>query len=100
MEFPASFDLRSVDTDGDGIGDRCYVTPVRAQYPAAVPGHYEVGDTAYLTLDNFSYMFGADHYALTETDELPIDTFGQVIRAHRQIRHARLKLTLFRNVFT
>ena len=77
MEFPASFDLRSVDTDGDGIGDRCYVTPVRAQYPAAVPGYYEVGDTAYLTLDNFSYMFGADHYALTETDELPIDTFGQ-----------------------
>ena len=85
MEFPASFDLRSVDTDGDGIGDQCYVTPVRAQYPAAVPGYYEVGDTAYLTLDNFSYMFGADHYALTETDELPIDTFGQVIRAHRQI---------------
>ena len=33
MELPASFDLRSVDTDGDGIGDRCYVTPVRAQYP-------------------------------------------------------------------
>ncbi len=31
--FPASFDLRSVDTDGDGVGDRCYVTPVRAQYP-------------------------------------------------------------------
>lgn len=31
--FPASFDLRSVDTDGDGIGDRCYVTPVKAQYP-------------------------------------------------------------------
>ena len=31
--LPASFDLRNVDTDGDGIGDRCYVTPVRNQYP-------------------------------------------------------------------
>ena len=27
QEIPASFDLRSVDTDGDGVGDRCYVTP-------------------------------------------------------------------------
>ena len=31
--LPESFDLRSVDTDGDGIGDRCYVTPVRFQNP-------------------------------------------------------------------
>ena len=34
-ELPASFDLRSVDTDGDGVGDRCYVTPVRFQNPFA-----------------------------------------------------------------
>ena len=58
---------------------------VRAQFPDAAPGYCEVGDTAFLTLDNFSYMFGVNHYALAETDELPIDTFGQVIRAHRQI---------------
>ena len=32
-ELPASFDLRNVDTDGDGVGDRCYVTPVRFQNP-------------------------------------------------------------------
>ncbi len=31
--IPESFDLRSVDTDGDGIGDRCFVTPVRLQNP-------------------------------------------------------------------
>ena len=31
--LPAAFDLRSVDTDGDGIGDRCYVPPVRLQNP-------------------------------------------------------------------
>ena len=34
-ELPASFDLRNVDTDGDGVGDRCYVTPVRFQNPFA-----------------------------------------------------------------
>ena len=31
--LPASFDLRSVDTDGDGVGDRRYVPPVRQQNP-------------------------------------------------------------------
>ena len=31
--IPASFDLRNVDTDGDGKGDRCYVPPVRQQNP-------------------------------------------------------------------
>ncbi len=31
--LPAAFDLRSVDTDGDGVGDRCYVPPVRQQNP-------------------------------------------------------------------
>ena len=32
-ELPAVFDLRSVDTDGDGIGDACWVTPVKLQNP-------------------------------------------------------------------
>ena len=31
--FPSKFDLRNVDTDGDGEGDRCYVTPVKFQNP-------------------------------------------------------------------
>ena len=31
--IPEQFDLRSVDTNGDGIGDRCFVTPVRFQNP-------------------------------------------------------------------
>ena len=31
--LPSKFDLRNVDTDGDDVGDRCYVTPVRCQYP-------------------------------------------------------------------
>lgn len=32
-EYPERFDLRNVDTDGDGIGDTSYVTPVKSQYP-------------------------------------------------------------------
>ncbi|MBR4576195.1 MAG: hypothetical protein IKO25_03255 [Clostridia bacterium] len=31
--LPETFDLRQVDTDGDGVGDRCYVPPVRQQNP-------------------------------------------------------------------
>ena len=31
--YPASFDLRNVDTDGDGKGDTSYVTPVKLQHP-------------------------------------------------------------------
>ncbi|MBR2093528.1 MAG: hypothetical protein IJ904_05765 [Candidatus Methanomethylophilaceae archaeon] len=31
--IPSKFDLRSVDTNGDGVGDRCYVTPVKLQNP-------------------------------------------------------------------
>lgn len=31
--IPSSFDLRSVDTDGDGVGDRCFVTKVKLQNP-------------------------------------------------------------------
>ena len=31
--FPERFDLRSVDSNGDGVGDRCYVTGVKFQNP-------------------------------------------------------------------
>ncbi len=31
--FPAAFDLRSVDTDGDGEADSCWVTHVKSQDP-------------------------------------------------------------------
>ena len=32
-DYPAAFDLRNVDTDGDNIGDTSYVTPVKFQNP-------------------------------------------------------------------
>ena len=58
---------------------------LRTGYPEAAPGYYETGDTAFLTLDTFNYNAGVDHYAVQEGDPLPVDTFGQVINAHRQI---------------
>ncbi|MBR2547642.1 MAG: hypothetical protein IKF07_05560 [Eubacterium sp.] len=32
-DYPAKFDLRDVDTDGDGKGDTSYITPVKFQNP-------------------------------------------------------------------
>lgn len=32
-QYPDSYDLRNVDTDGDGTGDTSYVTPVKFQNP-------------------------------------------------------------------
>ena len=32
-EYPEVFDLRDVDTDGDGVGDACWVTPIKCQNP-------------------------------------------------------------------
>ena len=36
--IPEQFDLRSVDTNGEGIGDRCFVTPVRFRTHLAPAG--------------------------------------------------------------
>ena len=63
---------------------------VREQYPDAALPYYEVGDTAYVTFDEFQIAPGAaglvDYYELDESGaELPMDTFGLIINAHRQI---------------
>ena len=66
------------------------LTALRQQYPAmmegfsAAAGYHEVGNTAYVTLDNFQYT-RADYYGAPEADALPLDTCGQIIQAHRQI---------------
>lgn len=61
----------------------------RARYPEARQGYYEVGNTAYVTFDNF--LIGEDgdkikdYYALAESGNLPNDTLGLIIKAHQQI---------------
>ena len=62
----------------------------RAKYPEASQPYYEVGDTAYVTFDQFSIADGevggvADYYALAENGTLPGDTLGIIIEAHKQI---------------
>ena len=61
----------------------------RAAHPEAGPGYYETGNTAYVTFDLFSVdgseEEGLDYYAMAEKDQLPDDTLGLIIKAHRQI---------------
>ena len=52
---------------------------------------YEVGNTAYVTFDNFTISTDddeddvADYYDLAEKGELPDDTIGIIAKAHQQI---------------
>ena len=61
-----------------------------AQYPDGVPAYEEVGNTAYITFDNFNLSSTtlADYYDIKSVDDLPIDgsdTLALVIWAHAQI---------------
>ena len=63
---------------------------LRAQHPEAALPYFEVGDTAYVTLDSFVATQDektgiVDYYALAEAGTLPPDTLGIVSQAHQQI---------------
>lgn len=71
-------------------GNQYYmIGPIRDKYPDAALPYYEVGDTAYITFDGFtidpSIETFSQYYTLDARDALPDDTFGLLIRAHRQI---------------
>lgn len=62
----------------------------RNLYPEATLPYYEVGDTAYVTFDEFLLKPSddgiLDYYALDKSPEgLPDDTIGVIVNAHRQI---------------
>ena len=70
---------------------RLKLNALRQQYPSVTGGnstgvasYYEVGNTAYVTLDLFQFT-RADYYGDPEADPSAIDTCGQIIQAHRQI---------------
>ena len=56
-------------------------------YPDGVPGYEEIGNTAYVTFDNFDVAVGSyeDYYAPENVMELPDDTIGLIMKAHAQI---------------
>ena len=62
---------------------------LRAQYPNAGLSYYEVGDTAYITFDQFAATVTetglADYYTLAKEGNLPADTIGIIYEAHKQI---------------
>ena len=61
------------------------IATVRAAYPEAQKYYCEVGNTAYVVLDNFSIDMSADYYSLMQTGQLPDDTVSRIASAHRQI---------------
>lgn len=55
-------------------------------YPDGVPGYEEVGDTAYVTFDDFTPPPSADfYYGVDNVANLPDDTISLIIKAHAQI---------------
>ena len=57
-----------------------------AFYPDGVPGYEEIGNTAYVTFDAFTFAFEPEDYYAYGLDGEPLpDTIGLIIYAHSQI---------------
>ena len=78
VELPASFDLRSVDTDGDGIGDRCYVTPVRFQNPFSSCWAFAAVSTAETSLLGSVYADDPDAWKTLNLSERQLAYFSHM----------------------
>ncbi len=63
-----------------------YEAARKSFYPDGCPGYEEVGNTAYVTFDSFKSTYGGEaFYAGLDTGEIPDDTLGLIIYAHKQI---------------
>ena len=78
-EIPASFDLRSVDTDGDGVGDRCYVTPVRFQNPFAACWAFAAIAAAETSLWGSVYADDPEAFKTLDLSEKQLAYFSHVL---------------------
>ena len=77
-DIPASFDLRSVDSDGDGVGDRCYVTPVRLQYPFGTCWSFAAVAAAEISLLGSVYADDPEAWKTLDLSEKQLAYFAHV----------------------
>lgn len=77
------FSIKNSQNEGETIEE------IRKKYEEAGEPYYEIGDTAYVTLDSFdTYPLLSelsDYYKFNEDDALPPDTVGLLVTAHRLI---------------
>ena len=57
----------------------------RAAYPSGVPGYEEIGDTAFVTFDNFTVNRKPEEYYEVEISDDPQDTIELIIYANRMV---------------
>ena len=56
-----------------------------AAYPDGVPGYEEIGDTAFITFDSFTFAREPEEYYELEDPDNPQDTAELILYAHRQV---------------
>ncbi len=57
----------------------------KAAYPDGVPGYMEIGDTAFVTFDNFEFKRNPEEYYELEDPDNSQDTAELILYAHRQV---------------
>ena len=65
--------------------NRQKIAAIHVAHPESQQGYYEVGNTAYVTLDDFSIDKKFDYYSFLQSCNDPFDTASLIAYAHQQI---------------